>query len=310
DALAARLDRLEQAAEASADQPAGGAPDPRVAELSQAVEGLRNELAKRAAGSAVEEIRTAVAGLSDRIAALENRPAPDLSPLRAAVDDVRAQLRQSAERDGALESRIAALQTQIGSLAPAERLAAVESTLDGFREDARRAGALAPALSADLLANAIASGRPFAAELAAARDAGMAAEMGESVAAHAETGLPSLAAIRESFDRIAPTLETPDLPPPDAGPLDRLMAGARSLVEVRKAGPVEGGDSAATIARIREALRTGELSRALEEWRQLPEEARTASADWARSVQARLDGLAFADRLRSDILTRLGGSAG
>ncbi|MGQ7791093.1 hypothetical protein ACUN0C_01645 [Faunimonas sp. B44] len=315
--LAGRLDQLQ--AEAQQAPTAAAAPDlePQIADLRTALDELRAEVGGAAAGAALDELRGETGGLGERIAALENRPPVDLSGLQSAIEDLRGELRQATERDGALQSGLDALQSdldgvkaQIGGLAQADRLTALETELGGFRDEARRAGALAPALAADLLASALESGRPFASELEAARNAGVVDAADEAVSQQAAEGLPTADELRRSFEAVAADLTRPEEPPSDAGPLDRILAGARRVVQVRPAEPVEGDDPQATVSRIRDALQRDDAGTALEEWRTLPEDARSASAEWAASLEARVHGLALAERLRSDILTRLGGSAG
>ena len=296
-ALEDRLAGLEQSLVSAAPEAAAGvaltALDQRVTDLAGQMEQLR------ATADVSDQLRTGVdqatARLDEataRIEALEGRPPPDLSGLETAVAELRAGLAQLTERLDAsdLDERLAALDPRV---AETERLVG-------------QAVALGPALAADALAAAVEDGRPFAAEIAALKSLGADDPALAELEAHAEAGLPSVAALAAEFEQISDGLATRSPIPPSAGLVDRLWQSAGSLVEVRPAGEAEGGDPAAIFARIEDALRRGDLEGALAEREQLPEDARQATAAWAEKVDARLAAENLAARLRTDALSRVG----
>lgn len=73
----------------------------------------------------------------------------------------------------------------------------------------------------------------------------------------------------------------------DAGVADRLMASARSLVQVRTVGDVEGESADQIAARIEARLKESDLAAALAEWESLPDAAKNASAGFADRLRAR-----------------------
>jgi len=87
--------------------------------------------------------------------------------------------------------------------------------------------------------------------------------------------------------------------------LQPLLEGARGLVKVRPANPTAGSDPAAIVTRIRGALAAGDLKTALAEWETLPEEARSATSEWAEAAGARMAADDLVARLRSDALAKL-----
>jgi hypothetical protein len=70
--------------------------------------------------------------------------------------------------------------------------------------------------------------------------------------------------------------------------LDRLMAGAKSVVRLRKAN-YDAGDTSveATLARMESALKEGRITEVLEQGRRLPPKAAQAAEDWLRKLEAR-----------------------
>jgi hypothetical protein len=242
--------------------------------------------------AAVEGLGPRVEELAGRLGALEARPPVDLSGLEAAIADLRGQQEQLS---GRLEA------------APKEdRIAALEASLTETSRKTELASALGPAVAADALGSALISGVPFAAELAALRTLGMDEAVLATLEPYAVSGLPTLMELRSSFEtRIAEAdLSVPV--PAGAGTLDRLVQSARSLVDVRPADPVPGGEPAAVVTRIRAALDGGDLRAALGEWNALPERVKASMPHWARVVEARAAADDVVARLRSEALSRLG----
>ena len=83
--------------------------------------------------------------------------------------------------------------------------------------------------------------------------------------------------------------------------LGKFLTSAKTLVRVQPTGPVEGNDAAAIVSRIRAALGSGDLARALEEWQALPDAGKAAATDWADAVKARIE----ADRMVAEMVERV-----
>jgi hypothetical protein len=60
-------------------------------------------------------------------------------------------------------------------------------------------------------------------------------------------------------------------------------------VKVRPVGNIEGESAEAKIARIEDKLRNGDLKGAALEWDSLPEPAKATSADFKKSLDARVE---------------------
>jgi hypothetical protein len=174
-----------------------------------------------------------------------------------------------------------------------------------MRPSTERAALLGPAVVADALADALASGRPYRSELDALAGLGLDSHAVEGLAAQADTGLPTMAELRAGFEQAVASVDLRQPIPEGTGTLDRLVMSARSLVEVRPATPTEGADPAAVLSRIRAALDSGDLGTALTERSALPEELRTATAEWAAAAEARRAADELVARLRGEALSRL-----
>jgi hypothetical protein len=70
--------------------------------------------------------------------------------------------------------------------------------------------------------------------------------------------------------------------------LDRLIAGARSVVRLRKAHYTADDTSVeATLARMEAALKDGNIGEALAQGKRLPPKAAAAAAGWLSRLEAR-----------------------
>ena len=215
---------------------------------------------------------TDLAALDARVAALEAAPAKG-GGLAERLDALEARLialegaeisNVAASADAGAENRIAALEA---------RLAEVES-----REHIVSAGA-ANAVSADGLLLALArmsqrldGGQAFSGEMLEFRalfDALPAIDRSGNethvalLEQHAAGGINNPAMLRRSFAAQMPqALEAAALPQ-DAGWWDKVLAGLKSVVVVRRTGQVEGEGAEAILARIEFHLAEGDIAAAL-----------------------------------------------
>ena len=67
-----------------------------------------------------------------------------------------------------------------------------------------------------------------------------------------------------------------------------LLSSALSVVKVRPVGNVEGDTPEAIIARIEDKLRNGDMKGAALEWNNLPDAGKAASAEFEKTLQARI----------------------
>lgn len=221
----------------------------------------------------------------------------DITTLEAGTAQIRKDIAALRQDTQSLKS---GLEGQIGALVKSEQLAALESQIGTLkselasvvsRDQAREAGANRILLSLELanLKRAIERGGGFAHELAQLRGLAPAELDLTALEAHAKDGLPPDQELEREFREIAKAAIAAELAPSaDSSVLDRLWASARSVVQVRKTGNVEGTTAEAVIARMEDRLRSGDLEGALQESQTLSGDARAAAEPWLGKLAARL----------------------
>jgi len=226
---------------------------------------------------------TKLADMSSKLAGLESA-GPSIDP--AALESIRAEA-------AAANDAVTALQADLSALG--ERITAVEGEIESG------AGSrVASAIAASALKSAADRGGGFMAELEAYAAVSADADSVAALRDYAATGVPTVAELVERFPAVANMIVAASRGvDEDAGIGERLMASARSLVQVRPVGEVEGEEPGAIAARMEVALSRGNLDGALAEWEKLPEAAKTMSAGFAADLEARRE----LDALISGVLT-------
>ena len=265
-------------------------------------------LARRLA--AIEERGAPDAGLGRRLTALEeaaqrSRPetataanAAEIASLRARIE---ALARERAEAPAAGGAALAALAARLDETAAALatlRSEVARSGASGTRMDADVARALMLAAAAGRLRAAIAAGRGFTDELAAARTAAAAspallaalAKLAEGAGAErAGAGVPDRARlVAELPDRATAALAAMRAQAGE-GWTARTLARLAGVVSVRRVGAeVAGEDAEALIARAEARAGAGALAGAVAELDRLPPPAAAAFAPWLADARALL----------------------
>ncbi len=249
---------------------------------------LSQELEKRLAASS-DTAETARARLSQRTQSLETTlksVADDTTALRTTVDGLK----------GDLETRFKA------TAKPADVTAAIEpvtSKITGLEknlanvvrsEQDRNATAGNILLSIELgnLKRALDRGGKYTSELAAVKKVG-GDKLNLAVLETAQTtGVPSLATLTTEFRTLAYNMLDAEVQPADGSVLDRMLAGAKSVVRVRKvAHSADDTSTEAVIGRIETHLKDGRLAELLDEARKLPEKPAKTAASWLDKIKAR-----------------------
>lgn len=243
-------------------------------------------------GASDEPPEAGASPLAGQVSSIESR----LSELAAAVAKLSAEAGEaaSADRLAGVETTLAALEGEVGTLRESvastgaqvdSKIAAVEKTID--QRSAAESRAAAAALAVAALQRAVASGRPYEDELRVLRplvpkDAGITV-----LEARAAAGVPTLEAIRNGFSTLADDIVEAGRPA-DGTVVDKLLSGARTLVKVRPAGPVDGDGRGAVVARIEADLAGGDLAEAERKWNTLDEAAKQVSLGWAGDLSAKV----------------------
>lgn len=251
---------------------------------SSADSGSSTELAalKSQVASLQQQIAQAPKGQTADTSALEQRLAA-LESSTASGGDASAKISQLETTVSTLQSERAAEEQKITSLT--QRLDAAETKINEPRDDVEVARAIASAA----LKAAIDRGGPFLTELDTLSKVTPDDPAIQSLRPFANTGVPTRAELVRRFPDVANAMLTSLSPTdPNEGIIDRLANSAMSLVKVRPVGNVEGEGDDAKIARMEDKLQNGDLKGAALEWDALPEAAKTASADYKKSLDARI----------------------
>jgi len=258
----------------------------------------------------IEAVKLALSGetqaLGERIKAMEEQlttgsDAEAMTAISADLDAIKLQvtnLASIAENVTSIEDRTTGIDQMVTSLS--DRLVALEASvneniLPSMSEVEKAAIAaiesqrVARSVSARALGAALEQGGRFTSELASA-----AALIGESEAianlrSLADSGVLTETDLRGRFDAVAVEIMSAEAGNAAGdGILDQFMASARSLVQVRPAGPVEGDSTGAILSRIEANLANSDLAGARTEWSALDEAAKSASQDWADALDERI----------------------
>ena len=175
-----------------------------------------------------------------------------------------------------LSDKISALQQDMQSVAKGEA--------------ERKATASRIVLSLELanLKRAIDRGNGYAPELAAARKLADGNVDLAPLDRFADSGVPTLAELRQDFKPVAFKIIDADQQPADGSIVDRLLAGAKSVVRVRKVSHESDDKSVeAVVARMEDALKEDRLDDVVAEAKTLPPAAQDAARDFLAKVEAR-----------------------
>ncbi|MFG1189449.1 hypothetical protein [Xanthobacter flavus] len=335
-ALSERLDRDEAALKALQDALAGLKTAPAAApSAAPAAPAIPPALVK-----SVDDLKTAAEQGREALAALR-RDVDTLkgsdSALRTAVAAATTGTREAGAKVEALAPQVQALIGATQSLAPqvqalATQTQALGPQVQGLEKQAEAIGPRFDALKKQIeeasaaatkfnrtasslvvvaaFRDAVVSGRPFAAELAAAR-ATLGANAGQldAFAAAAEKGFaPSAALAARLAQEGAAALGAAAPAPSDARAslVDRLMSSAESLVKVRPATGPGSVDSEGLIATAVTQVRAGQLDEALKTLKQLPESVQQRLAV-LRDIEARAAAVRAAGSLFQQQLAAISG---
>lgn len=255
-------------------------PEPLMARLGEIETRMAAQLAAGDATTLVQPFAERILKAEAALAAAAGREAA----LREEIGKLGAALgRESAERAKAIEGLARAPATSGGGASLAEmqtlrsRIETIQPRLDqvaGELDALARRAAAPPASDAlaranarlaasNQLADAFAQGRPLARALDLLARTGVEPAKLQPLAPFVESGAPGIKALTEALKAVKPGSPAPAPPPTDTGLADRLLASARSLVEVRRSGEISGTDDAAHLARADQALSRGDVDLAV-----------------------------------------------
>lgn len=292
----ARLDALAGKVQALEDKAASGA-DATASRLGELDDRLRT--VEAATGALAE--RPPVGGGADAaaLARLQARMQAQIEAVKtetgAALQKLDRDNRTLAEALARAEARLTAAETRGGTVASASRDSAFLLAVGQLR-DATRGSA------------------PFAAALRAVRaligDEKDAAPALETLAMHAATGVPDVAALRARLAAVAPAIARAPADGEGGGWWDQTLDRLSGLISVRRVGPraATRDDAEGRVARAEMALAAGDVAGAVGALDALAGPAAGAAAPWLAAAKTRLavDGAVAA--IDAVAIRRMGGA--
>jgi hypothetical protein len=301
---AARIEKLEAAVRAlAAREPPAAADQRTVASLAERVAQL--ETTRSAPNAQLEDrlsaIEKHIGSLSDVAAALRQRSdataaVAESAQRRADAAAARAETAQATGAQGAVVDRqdFAALTDRLAALERAAQalqsdLARQRSNLAKERDTRADERAVRLAVVAEMLKAAVARGERFRAELDAAKALAPDQAALDPLAAFADTGVPTAAALGQQLGAALSAMRRAAEPnaAADGGFLKRLQVNAERLVRIQPIGERPGDDASAILARVEAKASRGDIARALAELATLPPAVREPAQDWVKAAQAR-----------------------
>ena len=236
---------------------------------------------------------------SDDIAALANEARERASSAVSAAEAAQKSQGPSPEARADLD----ALNTRIASLEQSARDSQAELARRLTADDAKGRFAIA----AIALRDAVASGLPFTAELAAVKSLSGDAAAFAPLEPFAASGVPSASALGRELAGLMPAIwKIARKDEPQTGSfLERLQANAEKIVRIRPAGEVAGDDPASVRARIEGRAGSSDIRGALAELAKLPPDARAPAAGWIEKAEARNAAIAAARNISQTALSAL-----
>lgn len=265
-----------------------------------------------ATAEASEAAKAAAQRLDREMAAARTDQARGLQKIetqKAETDRLAAAVEAVKEETGRLASTVAELRSSFDSqlkavARPADvsaavgpvhsKIAEIEQSVQNVvrSEQSRRENAERIVLSLELsnLKRVLdrGQGQGYAAELEEVRKASAGTLDLAALERFKDTGVATPAQLKAEFRPVMNAVIDADLEPADGSVIDRLLAGAKSVVRVRKISHDAGDTSTeAIVARIETALNEGRLGDVVTLAKTLPQKAQIPIEDWLIKVTAR-----------------------
>ncbi|CFX11345.1 conserved protein of unknown function [Candidatus Filomicrobium marinum] len=233
-------------------------------------------------GQRLEALKADNTRITDTLRVVQEETGAIRSQLDAFTGDVNQKLSKLTTAED-VSSAIKPVEAQISNLS--DKVSGVVSA-----EKDRQANAQRIVLSLELanLKRAVDRGEGYAGELAEVRKASTGVLDLKALEPYETAGVPTLKELEDTFRPVANDIIDAAAVPEDGSVLDQLIAGARSVVRVRKVNHDPSDQSVeAIVGRISTALSAGRLGEVLKEAAKLPYPAHDRAAEWIKTVEAR-----------------------
>lgn len=268
--------------------------DTRIAPVSEASEAARAGALRM--DRDMSQMKTDVARLDQRLEVQKAETERTANTARAAQEETAQLASTLSGLKGDLDSRIKSTAKPAdvsAAIAPlAAKIASLEGSVQGVvkSEDVRRSNAERVVLSLELanLKRVVERGQPYKAELGEVKKAAGGRIDLALLARFEDKGVTTVAQLAQEFRAIAGRITDAAGEPADGGIVDRLMAGARSVVRVRKVShDADDKSTDAVVGRIEAALKEGRLGEAVAQLKSLPAGVSASAQDWLTRAEAR-----------------------
>lgn len=292
----------------------------QLSEVDGQVDTLATAVSESAQGGSEGGDPGVIAGLTETLGSVQGRldslegalQSTEAAGLGEALTSLGTDIDTLRQQVTSLDEAVSSGEAQRNDLATA--LDSVRQTVDALsgrvsqaEETLAQSGSgetVARAVAAASLKSAIDRGLPFMPELEAFATVAGGDDVVETLRNYAPTGVPTLTQLVEQFQPVANAIVTAGQGlDENASVADRLMSSARSLVQVRPVGDVEGESAGAIAARIEARLRDGNLQAAIDEWETLPDAAKAVSQEFHEDMQARAQVDALIGGVLNDAMT-------
>jgi uroporphyrinogen-III synthase len=269
----------------------------QVAQLQSRVEALQSAATEldRKAGAASDAAAKAGAAAQAATARV-NEVAAAQAPEPGAIAGLNAQAQRAEAAASAVGQQLERATARIGTVETLAKAAAAPSP---------QALAAARIVLAERVQSSLASGQPFANDVAALAKGGGAPEQLAALNAVAASGAPTRDALLSQL-RTHRAMFAREIMPASAGWQERLLGLASRIVSIRPVGETGANDPGTLPIRLENAIAKGDIIAASALWGQLPEPARRASADFGGALQKRAAADAAIAKIAQDAVAALG----
>ncbi|MGB3503007.1 MAG: phage tail protein [Mesorhizobium sp.] len=284
-ALEAQISELKsQVAALPAPRDDGARIEALAAELQETKAQLASAANAAPSAEAAQALDERFKAIEAGLASAQGGAPVDLAPVNGRIDTVEAAAAAASQAAQSAQASASAAGERIGAL---ER--AVGELTGKVAEQAEQPKA-ALAIAASALKAAIDRGDPFTTEVDTLAAITEPSPELDTLRSLASDGVASREGIVSAFPAAANAMIAASQPTdPNAGIVDRLIASAQSLVQVRPVGMVEGGGVAEAVARMEVLLSKGDYGAAIAEYDRLADPAKAAGASFIALVKARVD---------------------
>jgi hypothetical protein len=263
--------------------------EPRLAKLDEQA-GAASDNAKRL-DTDLNTLRTDAARLNQRVETIKadsDRASATLTVLKEEAARLTSEFAEvkatvAAQVKGGVGEAITPVTTKLSALE--QGLQSVVKSEEDRRMNAER---IVVSLELANLKRLIDSGQGYAGGLADVRKAAGGKLNLEALDRFKDSGVPTIVALQRSFRPVANAMVDAAVTPAEGGAVDKIVAGAKSVVRVRNLNPSPDDKSVeAVVARMQTALADGHLGDVLAQASDLPEAALAPARDWLDNVKAR-----------------------